>query len=171
MIYIYIYIIYIKKRANSDGMYAAASAFDFRQIWSSLTTVLLLEDPSVLCYFTSKWPAFTHSYTHADTQNTLAQMEARASGHQEQCPSVAWRWETVWIRSPRLTLWKWDIRWRKQLDTKNRGRPGKRAPDWVPGLLMFAQLNSVIQYIAHIQKHTLPFSLWQWNENLIGSSK
>lgn len=29
----------------------------------------------------------------------------------------------------------------------------------------------IIQYVAHIWTNTLPFSLWQWNENPIGSSK
>ncbi len=64
--------------------------------------------------------------------------------HQEQCSSEARRRGGAvemgdglrWI-SPAETLWKWDIRRRKQLDTKNRGRPGKWATDWVPGLLMF----------------------------------
>lgn len=63
-------------------------------------------NPSVLWYFNSKWPAFTHSYTL--TQNSLAQMQAKASAQQEQCPSVEKRSGgdgiRGWVRSPRLSL-------------------------------------------------------------------
>lgn len=49
-----------------------------------------------------------YTFIHAHTD---AQMEAKASAHQEQCLSVAkrrggerWRWDTGWVGSPRLSL-------------------------------------------------------------------
>lgn len=87
---------------------------------------------------------YTCTLAPADTQNPLAQMEAKASAIRNNVPvrqegeggAVEMGDGLRWI-SPAETLWKWDIRRRKQLDTKNRGRPGKWATDWVPGLLMF----------------------------------
>lgn len=118
-------------------------------------------------------------------RHTLAQMEAKASAIRNNVPV----WQEgmgggcVDGRRAELYLPGWDFVEVTHPPEEAAGHKEQRET-WEMSYWLSARTTDVwtaqgsadgvdwnIRYVARIQSNTLPFSLWQWNENPIGSSK